>query len=196
MEQAGGEKKALDTLERLEQKRDDSMEQLQRFLKELETSESSPELEKKVLTAANRVQSQVNQADAVGRMVRDNTVKNKDGIAALVARAGKAAAQKAESTAATLMSWGYGPDSNDPKKIEADRKLVERVSQSKTLMEVAPYPSARLWPWLFPYRGTGVLLDQGAVGFSFSLKPFCTEILRTSQLTQESIAQRLLEQRI
>ncbi len=137
MEQAGGEKKALDTLERLEQKRDDSMEQLQRFLKELETSESSPELEKKVLTAANRAQSQVNQADAVGRMVRDNTVKNKDGIAALVARAGKAAAQKAESTATAIMSWGYGPDNNDPEKIETDRKLVERVSQSKTLMEVA-----------------------------------------------------------
>jgi len=42
---------------------------------------------------------------------------------------------------------------------------------------------------------TGVLLDQDAVGLSFSLEPFCTEILRTSQLTQESIAQRLLEQR-
>ena len=43
---------------------------------------------------------------------------------------------------------------------------------------------------------TGVLLDQDAVGFSFSLEPFCTEILRTSQLTQENIAQRLLDQRV
>ena len=43
---------------------------------------------------------------------------------------------------------------------------------------------------------TGVLLDQNAAGFSFSLEPFCTEILRTSQLTREYIAQRLLEQRI
>lgn len=43
---------------------------------------------------------------------------------------------------------------------------------------------------------TGILLDQNAVGFSFSLEPFCTEIFRTSQLTQEDIAQRLLEQRV
>ena len=41
MEQAGGEKKALDTLERLEQKRDDSMEQLQRKgLKQYQRRES------------------------------------------------------------------------------------------------------------------------------------------------------------
>ena len=137
MEQAGGEKKALDTLERLEQKRDDSMEQLQRLLKELETSGPSPELEKTALAAANRAQSQVNQANAVGRMVRDNAIKNKDSITALIAQAGKAAAEKAESTAAAIMSWGYGPDSSDPAKMESDRKLVERVCQSKTLMEVA-----------------------------------------------------------
>lgn len=137
MEQAGGEKKALDTLERLEQKRDDSMEQLQRLLKELETSGPSPELEKTALAAANRTQSQFNQANAVGRMVRDNTIKNMDSITALIAQAGKAAAEKAESTAAAIMSWGYGPDSSDPTKMESDRKLVERVCQSKTLMEVA-----------------------------------------------------------
>ncbi len=35
---------------------------------------------------------------------------------------------------------------------------------------------------------TGVLLDQNAAGFAFSLEPFCTEILRTSQLTREEIA--------
>lgn len=137
MEQAGGEKKALDTLERLEQKRDKSMEQLQRLLEQLERSGPNPELEKQTLAAANQAQSQVNQADAVGRMVQDSALKNKDAIAALIAQAGKAAAQKAEDTAAAIMSWGYGPDSNDPQKIESDKKLVERVCQSKTLMEVA-----------------------------------------------------------
>jgi len=43
---------------------------------------------------------------------------------------------------------------------------------------------------------TGVLLDQKARGFSFSLEPFCTEILRTSQLTQEEIAEKLLSERV
>lgn len=139
MEQVGGEKKALDTLERLEQKRDQSMEQLQKLLEQI--AEAGPDtdsaLKKRAVDAANRAQSQVNQADTVGRMVRDNALKNKDGIAAIVAQAGKAAAQKAESAASAIASWGYGSDSNDPKKMKSDRQLVERVSQSKTLMEVA-----------------------------------------------------------
>lgn len=139
MAQAGGEKKALDTLEKLEQRRDESMDKLKQLLEQLEQSGGDQELERQILTAANRAQSQVNQADAVGRMVRDNTVKNKDGIAALIAQAGKAAAQKAEDTAAAIMAWGYGPDSNDPKKMDADRKLVERVSQSAALTEIARY---------------------------------------------------------
>lgn len=291
MEQAGGEKKALDTLEKLEQRRDESMEKLKQLLEQVAQSGGNAELERQVLATANRAQSQVNQADAVGRMVRDNTVKNKDGIAALVAQAGKAAAQKAESTAAAIAAWGYGPDNGDPEKMEADRNLVERVCRNKTLMEAAPWCKAvalalldiamqgnrrfamihfagvghfqtdlflpgqynredvfraietflngntdystplqealRLMgqegfenadmvfitdgacalPEKFltqlkeqqaqrNFHITGVLLDQNATGFSFSLEPFCTEILRTSQLTQENIAQRLLEQRV
>lgn len=277
--------------------------------------------------AANRAQSQVNQA----------------------------AAQKAESTAVAITAWGYGPDSGDPEKMEADRNLAERVCRNKTLMEVARYlgrlkelingkrkngyaygrgekyslelggdinkalgsefaalampetlplflrklqrkglkqyqrrepvskgsgdivcmldesgSAEEAAPWckaaalalldiaiqgkrrfaMIHFAGvghfqtdlflpgqydredvfraietflngntdyatplqealrlmeqqaqrkfhiTGVLLDQNAAGFSFSLEPFCSEILRTSQLTQENIAQRLLEQRV
>ena len=46
------------------------------------------------------------------------------------------------------------------------------------------------------FQITGVLLDQDAASFSFSLEPFCTEILRTSQLTQEHIAEHLLNARV
>lgn len=70
-------------------------------------------------------------------MVRDNALKNKDGIAALITQAAKSAAEKAESTAAALMAWGHGTDHSGPQKMEADRELTARVCQSKTLMEVA-----------------------------------------------------------
>ncbi len=46
------------------------------------------------------------------------------------------------------------------------------------------------------FQITGVLLDQNAAGFSFSLEPFCTEILRTSELTQNNIAEHLLSARV
>ena len=141
LEKAGGEKKALNTLERLEQKRDESMEELQRLLKKIAQAGpgQNPELDKQLVKAANRTQSQVNQAQAVGRMVRDRMQQNKDEISGCIARAGRVAAQKAESTASALMAWGYGPDSGDPERRAADMELVARVSKSSVLTEVARY---------------------------------------------------------
>lgn len=139
LEQTGGEKKALDTLERLEQKRDESMEALQKLMEQLAEAGPGqlPELEQQAVKAANRAQSQVNQAEAVGRIVRDRMLQNKDAISACIAGAARAAAEKAESVSSALMAWGYGSDSNAPEQREADMELVARVGKSKVLMEVA-----------------------------------------------------------
>lgn len=141
LEKAGGEKKALNTLERLEQKRDESMEALQKLMEQAAKADPSqrPDLEQQVVKAANRTQSQVNQADAVGRMVRDQMLQNKDAISACVAAAAKAAAQKAEGVASAIMAWGYGPDCSEPEQRAADMELAARVSQSSVLLEVARY---------------------------------------------------------
>ena len=139
LKKASGEKRALNTLERLEQRRDESMEKLQKLMKQI--AEARPEqakaLEKQVIRTANQAQSQANQVEAVARMVRDQMLQNKDAISACIAQAGKAAAQKAESVSAALAAWGYGPDSNDPEHRKADLELAARVGQSKTLLEVA-----------------------------------------------------------
>lgn len=37
---------------------------------------------------------------------------------------------------------------------------------------------------------TGTLLDQGNTGMEFSLKPFCQNIYRTGELTEEQIVQK------
>ena len=39
---------------------------------------------------------------------------------------------------------------------------------------------------------TGILLDQGNAGMDFSLKPFCQNIYRTSELTGEAIVRELV----
>lgn len=139
LEKASGEKQALNTLERLEQRRDETMEKLQKLMQQF--AEAGPEqaqvLEKQVIKAANQAQSQVNQVEAVSRMVRDQMMKNKEMISSCIAQAGKAAAQKAESVSAALTAWGYGPDSHDPEQRKADLELAARVGQSKTLLEVA-----------------------------------------------------------
>ena len=46
------------------------------------------------------------------------------------------------------------------------------------------------------FQITGILLDQGNVGFEFSLMDFCTNIYRTSQLSRDQIAQQLVGNRI
>ena len=139
--QAGGPKGSLNTLERLEEKRDESLEKLQTRLKQLEQAEpkQSPELEKQVIRAANQAQSQVNQADAVGRMVHQQMLQNQDAISACFARAGRVAEEKAETVSAALAAWGYGPDSHEPEKRAADFALAARVTQSPVLREVARY---------------------------------------------------------
>lgn len=285
MEQAGGEKKALDTLEKLEQRRDESMKKLKQLLEQVAQSSGNAELERQALAAANRAQSQVNQADAVGRMVRDNTVKNKDGIAALaipetiplflrkIQRKGLKQYQRREpvskgsgdiicmldesGSAEEAAPWckavalalldiamqgnrrfamihfaGVGHFQTDlflPGQYNREDvfRAIETFLNGNTdyftplqealrLMGQEGFENADMvfitdgacaLPEKFltqlkeqqaqrKFHITGVLLDQNAAGFSFSLEPFCTEILRTSQLTQENIAQRLLEQRV
>lgn len=141
LEKASGEKKALSTLERLEQRRDESMEDLQKLMKQVAEAGPGqrPDLEQLAVKAANRAQSQVNQADAVGRMVRDQMLQNKGAISNCISVAAKAAAQKAEGVASAIMAWGYGPDCNEPEQRTADLELAARVSQSSVLLEVARY---------------------------------------------------------
>lgn len=117
------------------------MEKLQKRLKQLEQAEPEqrPELEKQVIRAANQAQSQVNQADAVGHMVHQQMRQNQDAIATCLARAGRAAAERAETVSAALAAWGYGPDSHEAEKCAADFALAARVTQSPVLREVARY---------------------------------------------------------
>ena len=141
LEKASGKKGALNTLERLEQKRDRSMEELQKLMKQIAQAgpEQLPELEKQAVKAANQAQSQVNQTEAVGHMVRDQMLQNKEAVSGCFAQAVRAAAQKAESVSSALLAWGYGPDSNDPERRAADLELAACVGKSPTLMEVARY---------------------------------------------------------
>ena len=139
MEQAGGQKNALETLEHLEEKRDQSMERLQKLIEQMEQSGATPALETQLIKAANTAQSQSNQVEAVGRIVQENLQKHGGELTLLVKQASEAAAQTAIDVQLTLMSWGTGPDNSDPKSIAADTELVHRVQQNDTLMKVARY---------------------------------------------------------
>ena len=46
------------------------------------------------------------------------------------------------------------------------------------------------------FKITGVLLDMESPGMDFSLKAFCQEVLRTSELSQDSIVESLIQARV
>ena len=46
------------------------------------------------------------------------------------------------------------------------------------------------------FQITGILLDQEDAGFEFSLREFCTNVYRTSQLSRDQIAEQLVVSRV
>ena len=43
---------------------------------------------------------------------------------------------------------------------------------------------------------TGILLDQGNAGMDFSMRAFCQNVYRTSELTGDAIVEKLVEDRV
>ena len=100
--------------------------------------EQLPELEKQAVKAANQAQSQVNQTEAVGHMVRDQMLQNKEPSPAVLHR--RYGRRHRKPKAFRRRFWpGLRPDSNDPERRAADLELAARVGKSPTLMEVARY---------------------------------------------------------
>lgn len=46
------------------------------------------------------------------------------------------------------------------------------------------------------FQITGILLDQESADFEFSLQEFCTSIYRTSQLSHDQIAEKIVAGRV
>ena len=103
----GGDKGALNTLDKLQKAKDGAEDELAELLdRQRQSKEHNETLEKSVVAAANRVESLDRQVEAVGRMIDATTSKHKDAVAAIVTSAAKAAAAKAEEVQGILAAWG------------------------------------------------------------------------------------------
>lgn len=137
---AGREQKALDTLENLERQEDTAMERLQELLARREEHGMDPSMDQALIKAANAAQSKARQVAAVTRMVQDHMVRNKAEIQGIIAAATQCAADKAREAELTLLAWDDEPDDGaDPKHMELQMGLLERVRESPTLREITQY---------------------------------------------------------
>ena len=134
----GGEKGALQTLERLQSAEDAAISELDALLERLRSSaERNQTVEQAVVSAANKAESKRQQVAAVSKLVDASTARNKESIAAILSRSVKAAADKAEQVQSILGAWS--DEIGNMEKTSANLALLEKVRSNPKLREIAKY---------------------------------------------------------
>ena len=134
----GGDKNALNTLEKLEKGEEQAQKDLASLLERMQKcKEPDPQLEKAVIDAANKADSKQRQVAAVTKMIDTGAAQHKDAMTALVAQAVSAAAEKAEEVQNIIGAWSDDP--GDVKKSEFNAKLLDLVRKNETLRDISKY---------------------------------------------------------
>lgn len=134
----GGDKGALNTLEKLENAREQAEQELSALLERLRGAQGKNDtLEQAAVAAANQADSKSRQAEAVAKRVDTSMAKNKDAIGAVLAHATQAAKEKAEEVQNVIGAWSDEPGNLERSPFNAD--LLERVRQSPALLDISKY---------------------------------------------------------
>ena len=134
----GGDKGALNTLNKLKDAKQNAEQELAGLLERLQQSGKRNEtLEKSAVTAANRAESLGRQVEAVGKMIDAATTQHQDAVASIVAGAVHAASARAEEANSILAAWGNDPGNMG--RSEVNTALLETVRKNEKLREVAKY---------------------------------------------------------
>ncbi len=134
----GGEKNALNTLEKLEQGERQAQKELVELLERMQAmKDCGQDLEQSVVDAANKVESKRRQVEAVGKLADANAAKSRDDVAELVSLAVTAAAEKADEVRNIIGAWSDEPGNLE--KNEANADLLALVRKSQVLRDIAKY---------------------------------------------------------
>ncbi len=134
----GGDKNALNTLEKLENAKEQAQRDLADLLERMQRcKERDAQLEQSVVDAANRVDSKRRQVEAVGKMIDTSAAQHKEDVTAIVAQAVSAAMEKAEEVQSVIGAWSDTP--GDLKKSEVNTGLLDLVRKSQVLKDISRY---------------------------------------------------------
>lgn len=140
LQAAGGDKKSLDVLEKLESQQEQILDELNVLAEQRErgNGENNPTLDEKLTALANKAESKANQIAALNKMVDDNLRKNKTTIQAAIQIAAQAAQDKAQETTDILMSWG-DEAGNPMGRSPLNQEVLQKVRGNKNLLEIAKH---------------------------------------------------------
>jgi len=134
----GGDKNALNTLEKLEKGEEQAEKDLTALLERMQKcKEPDVQLEQSIVDAANKADSKQRQVAAVTKMIDASAAQHKEDMTALVAQAVSAAAERAEEGQNIIGAWSDDP--GDLKKSEFNTKLLDLVRKNEALRDISRY---------------------------------------------------------
>lgn len=134
----GGDKGALNTLEKLENAQQQAQRKLAGLLELVrQTPIPGKELGQAVIKAANQAETKRRQVEAVSRMIDASIARNQDAVSAMISHAVQSASEKAEEVRSIIGAWSDAPD--DLGKHAGNVSLLAQVQQSDTLKNVSKY---------------------------------------------------------
>ena len=138
LSELGGDKGALNTLEKLETARDAAAEELAKLLDaRAHTREMTEPGKQALINAANRLDSKQRQVEAVSQMLDTTMLRQTEAVDLAVSAAVQAAAERAQEVQSIIGAWSDEPMNmcHTPENLA----LLEKVRQSTALKDISKY---------------------------------------------------------
>lgn len=134
----GGDKGALQTLEKLQGAQETAERELAELLARLRTSrEPNGTLEQATLDAANKLESKRKQVEAVSKLVDADAAQRKEEIAVVLSKPLRAAAEKAQEVRDIIGAWSDAPGEMGRTPLNA--ALLAHVRANPALRDISRY---------------------------------------------------------
>ena len=138
LSELGGDKGALNTLEKLEMARDAAAEELTKLLdSQAHAGEPTEPDEQALINAANRLDSKQRQVEAVSQMLDTTMLRQIEKVDMAVSAAVQAATERAQEVQSIIGAWSDEPTNmcHTPENLA----LLEKVRQSTALKDISKY---------------------------------------------------------
>ena len=137
LSELGGDKGALNTLEKLEAARDAAAEGLAKLLDAQATGETTETDKQALINAANRLDSKQRQVEAVSQMLDTTMLRQTDTVDLAVSAAVQAATERAQEVQSIIGAWSDEP--MNMCRTPENLALLEKVRQSTALKDISKY---------------------------------------------------------
>ena len=137
MSELGGDKGALNTLEKLETARDAAAEDLAKLLDAQATGETTETDKQALINAANRLDSKQRQVEAVSQMLDTTMLRQIETVDMAVSAAVQVATKRAQEVQSIIGAWSDEP--MNMCRTPENLALLEKVRQSTVLKDISKY---------------------------------------------------------